>query len=521
MARIKERTFGQVIRERSRQLDLTQEEVAHRIKTSTPYVGHLESGKRHPSDKIVTRLAEVLGLDRRELFFLANPRAQALLTPEVAETAESAWEDFRKNEQLRRLHNVTGGEMEMLSRVALLGDVRSPARFHLHPEYRAARCRQVTGSTLRKSDRSLRTRWHCRRVFFLRSAQPKLDPIMGEPARARDTRARNSAMAAAIHGRRAVFSRHRALLHRPHQHLGRDNPDRAPIRLRLRRPGTRAIRRLLGISVDAADRRMDGRSVRRASRARRRCRDLVDRNFRYATCRRRDIFRPARRARAARPGRGRELPVDSQPHRALDAAEERSRVLSVNYSGIHVGTVVALSASPLIIIAFGWPALFYIAGAIGLVWVAVWLYVAADRPETSSRITVAELRSITSGRSAEPTAVRVPWAANRARESRVGDRRRALCTNFGFYILLLWLPTYLHTPSRGAGTRRRCFRSFHGSRPSFPATSSDGSQTGCIARGLRVVTCARRCKRCHSSAARSRCCWYPSAYSTPVGSRHC
>lgn len=83
MARIKERTFGQVIRERRRQLDLTQEEVARRVKTSTPYVGHLESAKRHPSDKIVTRLAEVLGLDRRELFFLANPRAQALLTPEV------------------------------------------------------------------------------------------------------------------------------------------------------------------------------------------------------------------------------------------------------------------------------------------------------------------------------------------------------------------------------------------------------------------------------------------------------
>src|SRR5277367_1453385 len=113
MARIKERNFGLVIRERRRQLDLTQEEVARRVKTSTPYVGHLESGKRHPSDKIVTRLAEVLGLDRRELFFLANPRAQALLTPEVETAADSAWEDFRKNEQLRRIHNVTTSEMEM------------------------------------------------------------------------------------------------------------------------------------------------------------------------------------------------------------------------------------------------------------------------------------------------------------------------------------------------------------------------------------------------------------------------
>ncbi len=129
MPRSKERNFGQVIRERRRQLDLTQEEVAHRIKTSTPYVGHLESGKRHPSDKILTRLAEVLGLDRRELFFLANPRAQALLSPETASTTIPAWEDFRKNEQLRRVHSISHEEMEMLSRVALLGEERSARDF--------------------------------------------------------------------------------------------------------------------------------------------------------------------------------------------------------------------------------------------------------------------------------------------------------------------------------------------------------------------------------------------------------
>ena len=123
-------TFGQVIRERRRQLDLTQEEVARRIKTSTPYVGHLESGKRHPSDKILTRLAEVLGLDRRELFFLANPRAQALLTPRGRDLPPNRRGKISSsNEQLRRVHNVTGGEMEMLSRVALLGDVRSTRDF--------------------------------------------------------------------------------------------------------------------------------------------------------------------------------------------------------------------------------------------------------------------------------------------------------------------------------------------------------------------------------------------------------
>ncbi len=129
MAKIKGRTFGQVIRERRRQLDLTQEEVAQRISTSTPYVGHLESGKRHPSDKIVTRLADVLGLERRELYFLTNPGARELLHQRAQASSASAWEAFRKDERVKRVHNISPEEMEMLSRVALMGDVRSERDF--------------------------------------------------------------------------------------------------------------------------------------------------------------------------------------------------------------------------------------------------------------------------------------------------------------------------------------------------------------------------------------------------------
>ena len=121
-------SFGQVIRERRRQRSLTQAEVARRIKTSVPYVGHLESGKRCPSNKIVARLAEVLGLDGRELFLLANPYARELLGSEPTRTS-SAWENFRHNSHLQGIHNIGDTEMEMLSRVALIGEVRSPHDF--------------------------------------------------------------------------------------------------------------------------------------------------------------------------------------------------------------------------------------------------------------------------------------------------------------------------------------------------------------------------------------------------------
>jgi len=129
MAKRKERSFGQVIRDRRRQLDLTQQEIARRIKTSTPYVGHLESSKRHPSDKVLSRLAEVLGLDRRELFFLANPRAVELLRPSDHNNKKPAWEEFRKDERIRRTHNIVSDEMELLSTVALMGEISSPRDF--------------------------------------------------------------------------------------------------------------------------------------------------------------------------------------------------------------------------------------------------------------------------------------------------------------------------------------------------------------------------------------------------------
>jgi transcriptional regulator with XRE-family HTH domain len=123
-----QRSFGQVIRERRRQRSFTQADVARRIKTSIPYVGHLESGKRSPSAKIVARLAQVLGLDGRELFLLANPRTRELLGSEPTRTS-SAWDNFRHNRQLQGVHNIRDTEMEMLSRVALIGEVRSDRDF--------------------------------------------------------------------------------------------------------------------------------------------------------------------------------------------------------------------------------------------------------------------------------------------------------------------------------------------------------------------------------------------------------
>lgn len=123
---------------------------------------------------------------------------------------------------------------------------------------------------------------------------------------------------------------------------------------------------------------------------------------------------------------------------------ERARALALNFSGMYLGTVVALLASPVIIVALGWPALFYISGAIGVGWVFLWMAAAADSPEAARRISPDELRAITESRRTRERAVLVPWGRI-ARERAVWAIVLAhFCSNFGFDILLLWLPTYLH-----------------------------------------------------------------------------
>jgi transcriptional regulator with XRE-family HTH domain len=119
--------FSQIVRDRRRRLDLTQQEVARRVGTSTPYIGHLESGKRHPSQKVVVKLADVLGIDRAELFLLANPQAEAIVGPR--NLTNFAWDEFQKDENIRRTLRITRSELKTLARVSAMGEVRSPRDF--------------------------------------------------------------------------------------------------------------------------------------------------------------------------------------------------------------------------------------------------------------------------------------------------------------------------------------------------------------------------------------------------------
>ena len=85
----------------------------------------------------------------------------------------------------------------------------------------------------------------------------------------------------------------------------------------------------------------------------------------------------------------------------------------------------------------------------------MWWWKAADWPEHSPGVSAAELAEIRAGRSEVDAAEAIPWDKI-CREPAVWAIVMAhLCNNFGFYILLLWLPSYLdhtfHVPLKDLG----------------------------------------------------------------------
>lgn len=123
---------------------------------------------------------------------------------------------------------------------------------------------------------------------------------------------------------------------------------------------------------------------------------------------------------------------------------ERSRAIGILFSTIPLGSVFALLATPWIVIHYGWEVSFYAFGGIGIVWWIFWYRYAAATPELHPQVSAEELQLIrgdglSDSDSPKPllkTLLRTPavWAII------VGH----FCANWGAYVLLAWMPTYIY-----------------------------------------------------------------------------
>jgi ACS family sodium-dependent inorganic phosphate cotransporter len=121
--------------------------------------------------------------------------------------------------------------------------------------------------------------------------------------------------------------------------------------------------------------------------------------------------------------------------------EERGRAASFNLSAIALGTLFAVSTTPIIALTLGWPAVFYVFGCAGFVWFGFWWFLGADRPAVPVTSSKTGLSGSSKGAANEDDK-RVPWRRILRQKAVWAIIVAHFCNNWGLYVLLAWLPSY-------------------------------------------------------------------------------
>lgn len=125
---------------------------------------------------------------------------------------------------------------------------------------------------------------------------------------------------------------------------------------------------------------------------------------------------------------------------------ERSFLISLTYAGSQFGTVISQPISGILCSSTflgGWPSVFYVFGALGVIWCLFWFHFAHSSPESHPRISKDELAYIKSSIAPINTSDPVPWLEIAKSKPVWAVSVAHMTNNWGFYTLLTCLPIYL------------------------------------------------------------------------------
>ena len=149
---------------------------------------------------------------------------------------------------------------------------------------------------------------------------------------------------------------------------------------------------------------------------------------------------------------------------------ERGYAQGVTHAGSRLGATLTPPLVVWLIVSYGWRLPFYLFGALGLLWAAVWFFWYRDTPAEHDQVNAAELALIESSVGAAcPRRAGVPWGVIlRSPAVRLLSLMYA-CYAWSIAIYLDWLPTYLRE-ARGLDLKRM---GVYASLPLLAATLGD------------------------------------------------
>ncbi len=123
-----EKSFGRIVEERRHELGLTQEMVAKKVSVKANYIGYLERGMRHPSQKVVEKLSTALKLDPQDLYLLANPKVRNLLGTAKSGGGASGLQQLLKDAAAQKSAGLSAGERSALAQLDRANSAASAAK---------------------------------------------------------------------------------------------------------------------------------------------------------------------------------------------------------------------------------------------------------------------------------------------------------------------------------------------------------------------------------------------------------
>lgn len=140
---------------------------------------------------------------------------------------------------------------------------------------------------------------------------------------------------------------------------------------------------------------------------------------------------------------GGNFPASIKAVREWFPEKERALATGLFNAGSNIGAVVTPITLPFVVAAFGWRAAFLIAGALGIVWVALWLRF-YERPERQRRLSAAELAYIEGDRKEPEPIDAVPWLSLLRHRGTWAYVVGMLMTSPVWWFYLNWVPGFLH-----------------------------------------------------------------------------
>ncbi len=137
--------------------------------------------------------------------------------------------------------------------------------------------------------------------------------------------------------------------------------------------------------------------------------------------------------------------------------KERALATGIFNSASSIGAIICPLTVPFLALKFGWPAAFYITGALGIVWVVAWVAL-YDHPETHPLLSAGERDYIEQGRPPRvETSAAVPWLTLLRDRAAWAYMIARLLADPVWWFYLFWLPGFLqkhfHLTSTQTGFR--------------------------------------------------------------------